>query len=198
MKKMCLAIVAASMFMLTTAHAADFQKGVDAARAGDFETALIEFRELAEVGNAGSQFNLGLLYLNGDGVAQSHVSAAKWFVLAAEQGHAGAQSNLGLMYKVGRGVSQDYATAVNWSSLAAEQGYAKAQSNLGWMYYDGIGVAQDIVLAHMWATIAIKNGYENAMDLQIAVSGRMTQADTLKSKVLAAECMVSNYEICVY
>ncbi len=50
-----------------TASAADFQKGLDAANAGDFATALEEWKPLAEQGDASAQFNLGIMYANGRG-----------------------------------------------------------------------------------------------------------------------------------
>ncbi len=86
---------------------ADFQAGVDAYERGDYETALKEFRPLAEQGYASAQSNLGLMYDNGQGVSQDYQEAVKWYRRAAEQGLAIAQSNLGVGYDRGRGVPQD-------------------------------------------------------------------------------------------
>jgi TPR repeat protein len=47
---------------------ADFDDGVAALRAGDYATALKEWRPLAEQGNAVAQNNLGVTYDNGYGV----------------------------------------------------------------------------------------------------------------------------------
>ena len=63
----------------------------------DFEFAL----RLAEQGDAGGQFFLGLIYSLGKGVPEDDAEALKWYRLAADQGHAGAQYNLGLMYANG-------------------------------------------------------------------------------------------------
>ena len=81
-----------------TSWGADFYKGVDAYNSGDFATALREWRPLAEQGDARAQFNLGLMYDNGEGVPQDYKSALKWYTLAAEQGHADALYNLGLWH----------------------------------------------------------------------------------------------------
>ena len=62
---------------------------------GDFVKALKEWKSLAEGGNAGVQFNLGLMYSNGNGVPQDYKEAVYWYRLAAEQEHAKAQYNLG-------------------------------------------------------------------------------------------------------
>ena len=74
--------------------ATDFQKGLTAAQSGDNATALREWTPLAEQGNAGAQYNLGVMYDKGTGVEQDYRTAVKWYRLAAEQRNADAQSNL--------------------------------------------------------------------------------------------------------
>ena len=92
------------LFCLTSSvgWSADFQKGLAAAQKGDFATALREWTPLAEQGDNRAQYNLGLMYDNGDGVVQNYKTALKWYRLSAEQGNAFAQSNLGLMYQNGK------------------------------------------------------------------------------------------------
>ena len=105
----------------------------------DFQGTLL----FAEQGVAEAQFNLGLMYYNGQGVRQDYAEAVRWYRQAAEQGNAEAQNNLGTMYAIGQGVRQDYAEAVRWYRKAAEQGVAETQNNLGAMYAIGQGVRQD-------------------------------------------------------
>ena len=62
---------------------------------------LEEWRRLAEQGLAAAQFDLGVLYENGDGVRQDYVEAVNWYRLSAEQGYAMAQNNLAGMYARG-------------------------------------------------------------------------------------------------
>ena len=71
---------------VSVATAQDFDKGLKAAQAGDFQTALQEWRPLAEQGYASAQYNLGQMYRNGQGVPQDDAEAVKWYRLAAEQG----------------------------------------------------------------------------------------------------------------
>jgi hypothetical protein len=99
--------------------AAGRQAGLEAADRGDYATALKEWRPLAEQGDAGAQYNLGILHFRGWGVAEDYVEAVKWYRRAAEQGHAGAQLQLGTMYAKGDGVAQDYVLAHLWFNLAA-------------------------------------------------------------------------------
>ncbi len=63
-----------------------YQEGYDAYNRGDYDTALKEFRPLAEQEFALSQFNLGLMYAKGQGVPQDYVQAYRWYTLAASQG----------------------------------------------------------------------------------------------------------------
>ena len=101
---------------------AEFQKGLTAYDSGDYATALREWTPLAEQGHATAQYNLGLMYYEGDGVPENDKTAVKWFRLAAEQGNANAQFNLGFMYVNGTGVIQDYVRAHMWWNIAASSG----------------------------------------------------------------------------
>ena len=60
----------------------------------------------AERGNAEAQYELGLMYDTGDGVAEDNREAVKWYGLAAEQGDAEAQFELGWMYVNDEGVNE--------------------------------------------------------------------------------------------
>ncbi len=108
---------------------ADFQAGLAAYNRGDYETALQEWRPLAEQGHANAQSNLGRMYRKGQGVPQDYAVAAKWYRRAAEQGYASAQTNLGLMYSNGQGVPHDYVQAHMWFNLAASQWYKSAAAD---------------------------------------------------------------------
>ena len=107
--------------------AGNFQKGVRAFEAGDYEAALKEFLPLAGQGDSRVQYTLGLMYENGLGVLQINPDAAFWYRRAAEQGHPNAQNNLGVMYANGKGVPQDYQTAHIWLSIASENGSIEAR-----------------------------------------------------------------------
>ena len=120
-------VIGLSLLMGTaSASAQDFQKGFAAANAGDFATALKEWRSLAEQGHTKPQFDLGVKYDYGLGVVQDHKEAAKWYRLAAEQGHTRAQYGLGAMYISGQDVIQEYMMAHMWFNIAASGGNANA------------------------------------------------------------------------
>ncbi len=70
------------IFCLAAPAWADVKAGIDAYNAGDYATVLREWRPLAEQGDTHAQYNLGVLYLNGQGVSHDDVRACMWFSLA--------------------------------------------------------------------------------------------------------------------
>lgn len=102
----------------------------DAAYArGDHAGAMKIYRELAAQGVAPAQFNLGVMYDFGQGVAKDPVEAVRWYRAAAVQGHGGAQFNLAGMYFDGLGVAQDPVRSYAWFALAAAAGAPGASRN---------------------------------------------------------------------
>lgn len=97
-----------------------FSDAVDALQRRDYEAAMRLFMPLAERGNASAQFNVGVMYANGEGVARDVAQAANWYKKAADQGEARAQFNLGYMYFSGQGLPKDSVKAYLWLDLAAQ------------------------------------------------------------------------------
>ena len=122
----------------------------------------IELLVDVKIDDAQSQFEIGWMYANGDGLEQDFKEAAKWYQKAADQGDADAQYNLGLMYDNGQGVGQDFKEAAKWYQKAADQGDAYPQFHLGWMYANGQGVEQDFKEAFKW--------YQKAADQGVAMA----------------------------
>lgn len=112
----------------------------------------------AEKGDAPSQFELGLIYGNGQGAFQDYAKAAKWFRMAAEQGHTRAQYCLGVMNVEGLGMTKDEAEAIKWFRQSAENGDARGEFGLGMAYAEGIGVPQNDKEAAKWFLKSAKQG----------------------------------------
>jgi len=113
---------------------------------------------------ARKQFNQGVRYFRGEGMAKDEVEAAKLFRQAAEQNYAKAQSNLGFCYANGLGVAKDEVVAAAWYRKAAEQNYAEAQNNLGLCYANGLGLAKDNAEAVAWYRKAAEQNYAEAQN----------------------------------
>ncbi len=84
-----------------------------------------EEKSLAEV-----HHNIGLMFLNGDGVPQSDSLAAKWYEKAANEGLPEAQLSLSELYLDGKGLPKDISLAISWLKKAAEGGHPEAIERL--------------------------------------------------------------------
>lgn len=152
-----------------------------------------ELRQRAEQGDTEAQYDLGLMYANGEGVARDDEQAVRWFRLAAEQGDADAQFNLSFMYLNGEGVPQDYEEAIRWFRAAAEQGLATAQFYLGFMYDSGRGVPRDEIQAHMWLSLATSSLTGDLREE--AVRGRDRVAEKMHpAEIVEAERLVRRWK----
>ena len=143
-----------------------FNKGLEYYSKNDFKEAAVWWNKAAEQGQATAQYNLGVMYVKGQGVPQDYKEAFNWYLKAANQGNAQAQFNLGVMCRSGRGVpqgyKQGYKETFNWYLKSAEQGNAQAQFNLGVMYSNGYYVKKNEETANQWYTKAANQGYKKA------------------------------------
>lgn len=95
-------------------------------RPGGFE----ELRLQAERGDAAAAFRVGLMYRNGDAVAQDKARAASWVRVAAERGVPAAMFTLANMLNEGEGVVMDRSGARRWLEAAAQLEYPEALQEL--------------------------------------------------------------------
>ena len=144
-------------------------------------------RTLAEAGDPAAQYELGVMYQNGEGVPQNYSKAVKWFRMAAEQGDSNAQYSLGLKYSVGHGVPQNYPEAAKLHRKSAEQGYSAAQLSLARMYDRGNGVRQNELLAYMWSNLAANRGLEKAEAHRDVLRQKMTKEQIAEAERLSKE-----------
>jgi hypothetical protein len=112
------------------AHGGALEDAVAARDRGDFARAVQLLTPLAQQGDAASQFQLSLLYRNGQGVPINANESLRWLRQSAHGGYAAAQSNLGAAYSQGRGVPQNHRLAYVWLSAGAAGGSREAASNL--------------------------------------------------------------------
>lgn len=95
MKKIFKSIVlVVGMACTMPVYAADFDKGMDAYKKGDFKTAFKEWEPLAKHGNEEAQKNLAGMYALGIGVSQNTTTAYMWYILAKDNGNESAQQGM--------------------------------------------------------------------------------------------------------
>lgn len=124
-----------------------------------------EHLQNAEAGETEAQYEVGIMYLKGQGVAQDRKVALQWLEKAsaggyqqatsklvriqeqqekfkqllgeAESGDTKAQYEVAVMYLKGRGIHKDGDKARHWLGIAADKGDVKAITRLGVINYKG-------------------------------------------------------------
>jgi TPR repeat protein len=115
------------LFLLLFTAACEDRRADKAYLRGDYEKARTDIEFLAHGGEARAQYDLGVMYDQGQGVPQSDAKAREWYERAAQQGEPRALYNLGLMYLNGQGVPPDLVKAYYWISLSANRGNVSAR-----------------------------------------------------------------------
>jgi TPR repeat protein len=136
--------------------------------AGDHQRAFTLYRTLADCGDRVGQYHLGVMYEEGDGVAQNYAEASRLFLLAAQQGDSRAQLALGTAYANGDGVLQDFVKAHMWFNIAASTAVD-----------DSMREFRDTARAY-----------------REQVSRHMIPAQLAKAQEMADQCIRSNYKLC--
>lgn len=116
------------------------------------------YRKAAEQGDQLAQYNLGIMYSQGQGVTTDINQAATWYLKSAQNGYSAAQYNLGSICYA----NKDFTEALKWFHKAADQGEVSAMYNLGIMYADGEGVKQNTKESIKWLQKAAESGHVNA------------------------------------
>jgi len=192
----CLVVIMAFTFEIRAQanENANFQAGIAAYQANDLPLAYQEFLAAAKEGHADSQFNVGVMYEQGIGIAKDEQEAVVWYGKAAEQGHAAAQFNLGVLYENGRGTKIDFGKANECYRKASEQGDALAIGNLGMLYVRGQGVKQNKVagMALLLVSASMDPSPENRAKQNISGTRGLTTkmvvaAQALSQKISSAK-----------
>ena len=157
-----------------------FERALQEQRTASLDRLFDLYARSAEQGNPVAQYNIAMMYANGEAVNVDYQQAAYWFGKAASQALPAAQYRLGEMYLFGRGgLIKNINKAIELFEKASENGDADAQVNLAMMLATGDGVALDTARARYWLAQAIDGGHAAAADylrlLQGAPSGRFTE-----------------------
>jgi TPR repeat protein len=138
-----IALAGMAVFAPLVGQAAPYDDAVAASRQHDFAKARELFAEAAQAGDARAQFNLGRMWLEGEGGRRDYAQALTWSEKAARQGIPGAQYDMGRIYDQGLGVRRNAQRAAAWYQKAAASGFSSAQVALGGMYAAGRGAPFD-------------------------------------------------------
>lgn len=144
--------------------------------------------EAAEAGQARTQYALGKIYRDGQGVEKDVQKAVELFTLAAMQGNSFAAFALGKMYlSDDPALSRNVAAALKWITNAAEHGNQFAQYYLGKLLLKGTDdISQDTNSALRWLLASVEQGNVHA-EYALAMAylkGESVPKDSLKAMEL--------------
>jgi len=147
-------------------------------------------RDLAEKGNPGLQYQLGIAYTFGQVVEKDEVAGFAWFKrVASAPPHGDWNSTItdghfmvGYGLANGRGTAADLSEAIRWYKAAAERGHLIAQNNLGLHYRDGKGIERDPAEAYKWLSLAADRKYGLAENNLKSLVPGLTPADVAEGK----------------
>jgi len=148
----------------------EFNIAVTEYNQGNYIKALDAFYVLAKEGDPKAQFNVGLIYANGKGVAKDNYQAMVWYKKAAEQGNTAAQYNLAklISQKPGKEDTRAQEKVKYWYEKAAEGGQKEAVNDLALLYLKGKGVKKNERKAFELFKKAAKMG-DSAAQINVAL-----------------------------
>lgn len=122
----------------------------------DYDNAAKWFLIAARANHPNALYYMGLLYLNGWGVAYDQFKATDFLKRAfdANNKNANAAFLLGQQYMHGLGAIQNYVDAAHYYLKAAQIGLPAGQYMIGALYERGWGVTQDMAEAYYWLRLS--------------------------------------------
>jgi TPR repeat protein len=127
-----------------------------------FYQAMNWYRLGASKNNSASEYQLGAMYENGEGVLLNYKLAMEWYLKAHNNGNTNTTNNIGMLHDQGKGVTQDKNKAFNWLLKATNANNAIAAYNLAMSYEEGQGVDENIQRAIEWYERSAKQVYKEA------------------------------------
>lgn len=150
--------------------------------------------DLAEKGNLGLQYQLGVAYTFGQTVEKDEKAGFEWFKRVAlsppnkdwDSTITDAQFMVAYGLTEGRGTAKNPGEGVSWYKRLASRDHTTAQNNLGIAYRDGEGVERDPIEAYKWLSIAAAKKHRLAETNVAKLAPLMTPSQIQEAKQRAA------------
>jgi TPR repeat protein len=137
-------LVMSMLVLCSIAFGGTFDDAIAAYNKQSYIEALNLFYVLAKEGDNKAQYNVALMYENGQGVKADINQARQWYEKAAKGGNAKAAYNLARLYQSLEGkVPHAIEMARYWYEKAVDGGISQAYNNLATLYLEGKGVPKD-------------------------------------------------------
>lgn len=151
----------------------------------DLEQSVALLRQAANAEIPDAQHALGVLYLQGRGVAKDASEAARYFERAAANGSSVGEVEYAILLFNGEGVARSESQAARYFRRAAAKGSAIAQNRLARLLVAGRGVPANRVDAAAWHILAAAQGLADPW-LDTAFKD-LSAEDRKRAEKLAAE-----------
>ena len=89
----------------------------DCRSSGRYIDAYNMYKRPSEIGHAGAQYGIGVMYLEGNGLQKDVTEGLKWITISADQGYEEAQKCLYRFYSGQEGHEPNYSEAIKWGLL---------------------------------------------------------------------------------
>ena len=94
-------------------------------------------------GNTKAYYNLGYIYLLGQGIEENATKAVEYFRKGTTHQNTKCMQGLAMCYKHGDGVNKDLTKMIYWLHQGIKLNDFDCQYQLALCYYEGIGVNKD-------------------------------------------------------
>jgi len=145
----------------------------------DYAEAMLWWKKASESGSAEAAYNVGIMYLAGEGVVPDETQAVLWLRRAADQGSIPAAARLGPMALTSKGGLAPGDDSTRWLKIAADAGDATAMLDLGMVLFHGLGAKPDFVEAYKWFALAAQRGL---IDGRTGLRPKMTDAQIAEAE----------------
>jgi hypothetical protein len=135
------------------------------------------WKKTSELGSVEGEFNLALMYLNGEGISKDEAKGIDLLRKAADGGFPAAASRIAPMALMSQAGLKPTADVRKWLLTASDAGDELAMFNLGMAYFHEIGGTADYVEAYKWFTLALEwDRNKQIIDGRIGLKPKMTAA----------------------
>ncbi len=171
----------------------------------DYARAFTSYQLAAKKGNAVGQYDLGLMYENGKGIAVNYEDARKLYTDAAKEGNSKAMTQLADLYFTGLGGDRNESESLAWYTKAASSGEASAMYQLGLFSETGVATRLDFTQAVNYYQQAAARGNEKAKlalarmyQYALGVPKDLAQATRLYTELAANKNAYAQYQLALH
>jgi len=118
-RRFAAALIALAFVTLPAVAEAQFIRGLDLFRSGQYCEARDAWMKSEKSGDSTSPFGLAELYARGLCVKKNERLASRWYLTAAQRGNPRARAEIGLRYAYGKGVEPNPFKAYVWMSISS-------------------------------------------------------------------------------